>query len=273
MKRQNLVEEMPEAGAGDVVSHVSRGTSTLDLALRLLEHLAQEQQPVSLGALALALGASKATLHRHLITLVRHGFARQVPETGRYDVGIKLLVLGEASKNRFGVSSAAREALMKLRDETRLAVTICSVIDDELVVLDLIQGQTVIEFGTRPGTRMDLHASAHGKVWLAFGPPRLLERTLARPRRAWTDETITDGDALLAEVGKVRARGWATAPNQIVTAVNTIATPVYDYRDVLVGSLAIVGFTQFIPEEPSPGQIEAVVSTARAMSRALGWKG
>jgi DNA-binding IclR family transcriptional regulator len=249
------------------------GTSTLDLALRILEHLARESQPASLASLAATFSASKATVYRHLQTLVRNGFARQDPETGRYDVGLKLLILGEASRSRFDVSRAARGKLMELRDETRQAVTICSLVEDELVVLELIQGQTVVEFGIRPGTRMDMHATAHGKIWLAFGRRDLMDRILARPCRAWTPETIMDRAALEAEVERVRARGWAVAPGELVTAVNALAAPVLDYRDTLVGSLAIVGFTQFIPADPDPATIAAVVEAARAISRALGWKG
>jgi hypothetical protein len=41
----------------------------------------------------------------------------------------------------------------------------------------------------------------------------------------------------------------------------------------MVGSIAIVGATQFIPPEPARAQIEAVVGAARRISLALGWKG
>lgn len=252
-------------------AHLGSGTSTLDLALRLLEHLAQESKPTSLTGLAAAFSASKATVHRHLKTLARHGFARQDAETGRYDVGVKLLRLAEAARDRF--AAAARGELTRLRNETRQAVTLCSLVENELVVLDLIQGQTVVEFGIRPGTRMDLHASAHGKVWLAFGPADLLERVLASPRKAWTPHTLLDPDAIRADVAAVRARGWATAPSEIVLAVNALAAPMFDHRGGLAGSLAIVGSTQFILPEPAADLLRVVTATAERVSRALGWRG
>ncbi len=241
--------------------------------MRVLEELATGSQPISLGTLAGRLSAPKPTVYRHLQTLVRHGFARQDASTGRYDVGIRLLVLGEASRDRFDVARAARSALMRLRDDTQQAVTLCSLIENELVVLDLIQGQTVVEFGTRPGTRMDVHASAHGKTWLAFGPPDLIERVLAGPRKAWTPRTIVDGATLRREVERVRARGWATAPDEVITGVNALAAPVFDHRGAMVGSLAIVGATQFIAAEPAAEQVEALIGTAREVSRTLGWRG
>src|SRR5262249_50971786 len=157
-----------------------------DLALRLTEYLVFQSAPVSLAQIAAHFSASKATAYRHLVTLQRHGFVRQEAETGRYEAGIKLMVLGEALRARFDIVTASRAELMRLRDATEHAVTLCAMIDDELVVLELVQGRTLIEFSTRPGTRMDFHASAHGKIWLAFGRPDLLAQITSGELKAWT---------------------------------------------------------------------------------------
>lgn len=247
------------------------GTGTLDLALRIIEFLAHQSRPTALTMIAKHFDASKATVYRHLQTLTRHGFVRQEPASGRYEVGIKLVVLGEAARNRFDVVQAARVELIHLRDATGQAVTICSSIDDEVVVLELIQGLSVIEFGTRPGTRMKRHASAHGKIWLAFGPETLLEQTLNGHREAFTAETMLDGAHLRVEVDAVRERGWSVAPNEVVIGVNALAAPIFNHRAELVGSIAIVDSTQFIPAEPAATQVAAVVDTARRISHALGW--
>lgn len=248
------------------------GTSTLDLALHAVEYLVQQSRPASLAQIAEALSASKATIYRHLVTLQRHGFVRQDPETGRYDAGIKLVVLGESLRQRFDIVSAAREELMTLRDRTGQAVTVCAAVDDELIVLELIQGRTLIEFATRPGTRLAFHASAHGKIWLTFGPQQRATAIANGPLEAWTPATIVSRDALIADLDAVRARGWATAPDEVITGVNTLAAPVFDHRKLLVGSIAIVGATQFIPPVPDPEQIREVVGSAARISRGLTWK-
>jgi DNA-binding IclR family transcriptional regulator len=243
------------------------GTGTLDLALRLLEYLAHRSQPAPLGTIAKEFSASKATVYRHLQTLARQGFVHQEQHTGAYEAGIKLVVLGEAARGRFDIVRAARDELTALRNATRQAATVCSLVQDALVVLDLVQGQSVIEFGIRPGTRLALHSSAHGKVWQAFSTEAALAPALAagRPDR-------TQKPALAQEIAKVRRRGWATAPNAVVDGVNTLAAPVLDHSARIVGSIAIVGATQFIPPEPGRAQIDAVVGAARRISRALGWR-
>ena len=147
-----------------------KDTGTLDLALRILDHLAEQASPIALTAIAQTFAASKSTVYRHLSALARHGFVRRDVSTGRYAIGIKLMVLGETSRSNFEIVTVARDALLKLRDTTGQAVSLCALLDDDLVVLDLMHGRSVVEFTTRPGTRLALHASAHGKIWLAFGP-------------------------------------------------------------------------------------------------------
>jgi DNA-binding IclR family transcriptional regulator len=248
-------------------------TGTLDLALRILDHLAGQALPMALTAIAQEFSASKSTVYRHLSALARHGFVRRDLSTGRYAIGVKLMVLGENSRASFQIVGVAREELMRLRDITGQAVSLCAMIDDQLVVLDLMHGRSVVEFSTRPGTRLDLHSSAHGKIWLAFGPDGLIKKVLGAPRKAWTSQTITDANTIAGEVLAVRKRGWATAPNQVITGVNTLAAPVFDHRGMLMGSVAIVGSTQFITPKPAPAQVAAVLDVARSVSRDLGWKG
>jgi DNA-binding IclR family transcriptional regulator len=248
----------------------SAGTGTLDLALRILEHLAHRSHSATLGAIAKEFSASKATVYRHLQGLVQQGFVHQDPHTGSYEVGIKLVVLGEAARGRFDIVRAGRDELIALRDLTRQAATVCSMVQDEVVVLDLIQGHTVIEFGTRPGTRLELEVSAHGKVWLAFGSGSAIEQVLATSRRHAKAPAKPPG--LADELAKIRRRGFATAPNRVIDGVNALAAPVFDHSARIVGSIAIVGPTQFIAPEPSRAQIEAVVGTAQRISRALGWR-
>jgi DNA-binding IclR family transcriptional regulator len=74
-------------------------------------------------------------------------------------------------------------------------------------------------------------------------------------------------DALLADLDTVRERGWATAPDEVITGVNTLAAPVFDHRQILVGSIAIVGATQFITPPPIPNR-SARSSAAPHASRA-----
>jgi DNA-binding IclR family transcriptional regulator len=248
------------------------GTETVDLSLRILEHLAGSREPVGVSDLARSFGSSKATVYRHLQTLARYGFVRQDPATMRYDAGIKLLILGERLRERFDILAVAREEMARLREQCEQPVTLSVLIDDRVVVLEVLHGRQIVNFGTRPGTVLDLHASAHGKVALAFGPEGLLGRCLAKPLKAWTPQTICTRSALERAVAQVRSRGWATAPNQVLSGVNGLAAPIFNHLGNFAGAIAIAGSIQYIPATPAPKQVAAVVDAAQRISRKLGWK-
>jgi len=251
--------------------HPAAGTETVDLSLRVLEHLANAREPVGVSDIARAFDASKATIYRHLRSLVHHDFVRQDPATMRYEAGIKLLILGERVRERFDILAVAREDMAQLLERCGQPVTLSTLVGDQVVVLEVMQGPAIVNFGTQPGTVLDLHASAHGKVALAFGPEGLLQRCTAKPLKSWTAHTICARPALERALAQVRSRGWATAPNQVLPGVNGLAAPIFNHLGRYAGAIAIAGSIQYIPATPSRDQIAAVTEAAQRVSRRLGW--
>jgi len=246
-------------------------TATVDLSLSLLERLASSKEPLGISELAREFTSSKATVYRHLQALMLHGFVHQEPSTMRYAAGIKLFVLGERLRERFDVLAVARDDLARLREETGQPVTLSALAENQVVVLEVLQGHAVVNFGTQPGTVLDLHASAHGNVALAFGPESLMEHCLAGPLKSWTPHTICTPNALRRAIAQVRTRGWATAPNRVLQGVNGLAAPLFNHAGAYAGAVAIAGSIQYIPASPSQAQIKAVTHTAERISRKLGW--
>jgi DNA-binding IclR family transcriptional regulator len=251
----------------------SPATETVNLSLRLLERLAMSKEPIGVSELAREFAASKATIYRHLQALVLHGFVHQEATTLRYAAGIKLFILGERLRERFDFLPVAREELTRLRDETGQPATLSALVENQVVVLEVLQGNAIVNFGTQAGTVLDLHASAHGNVALAFGPPDLMRLCLAKPLKAWTPHTVCSPDGLQRLIAQVRTRGWATAPNRVLQGVNGLAAPVFNHAGGYVGAVAIAGSIQYIPASPPPEQIEAVTQAAARISRKLGWGG
>jgi DNA-binding IclR family transcriptional regulator len=261
----SLAEAVPPPAPADLES--------VDLVLRLLELLAEARHPKGVTEVARELEISKARAHRHLRALVQRGYAAQDPRSDGYEVGIRVLTLGEQARERFDVIRAIRPQMAQLREASGLAVTASAIVGDEVIVLEMIQGASVIDFGVRPGSRLDLHASAHGLVALAFGPAHLLDLALTRPLRRWTPHTLDQPDQVRRAVELVRRQGWATAVDAVQIGVNALAVPVFDHRNVSRGAIALVGASQFIPAEPSAAQIDLVTTAAAQASRSLGSQG
>jgi DNA-binding IclR family transcriptional regulator len=251
---------------------VSSDLESVDLVVRLLELLAASRGPRGVSEVARELGISKARAHRHLRALTQRGYASQDAATDGYEIGVRVLALGEAVRDRFDAAAAIRPLMGPLREATGLAVTASVLVEGAVTIVEMLQGKTLIEFGIRPGSRLDFHASAHGLIALAFGPPELLADVLSRPLTAWTEHTLTDPAAVRAHVATVRRQGWATAVDAVQIGVNALAAPVFDHRGDWRGAIALVGATQFIPETPADAQIAHVKHAALAASRRLGWE-
>jgi DNA-binding IclR family transcriptional regulator len=245
---------------------------SVDLVLRLIELLAVSREARGVTEVARELGISKPRAHRHLRALVQRGYACQDARAEGYQIGVKVLALGEAVRDRFDVAGAIRAVMGPLREATGLTVSASTLIEGGVTVVEMLQGKTLVEFGIRPGSRLDFHASAHGLVALAFGPPALLDQVLSSPLKVWTKRTLTDPEAVRAEVAQVRRRGWATAIDAMLSGVNALAAPVFDHRGDWRGAVALVGASQFIPRTPSDRQIGLVKQAAAEASTRLGWE-
>ena len=105
------------------------GLASVDLVLNLIELLAGSAGSRGMSDIAREMGISKARAHRHLRALVQRGYVLQDTETERYEIGAKLLALGEAVRDRFGVLTATRPEMGRLRDETGQTVTVSALIE------------------------------------------------------------------------------------------------------------------------------------------------
>src|ERR1043166_488186 len=217
MKRtqMNKITVLKQSAREPRAADDSPAPETINRSLRLLERLASSKESIGVSDLAREFDASKATIYRHLQALVLHGLLHQEAKTLRYAAGIKLFILGERLRERFDFLPVAREDLKRLRDETGQPAPLSALVENQVVVLEVLQGNAVVNFGTQAGTVLDLHASAHGNVALAFGPDALLADCLSRPLEALTPHTICKPAALRRAIAQVRAQGWSTAPNRV----------------------------------------------------------
>ena len=77
------------------------------------------------------------------------------------------------------------------------------------------------------GSRLPAHATSMGKVLLADLPEHELAAYLASgPFARLTHATITEPDALRAELARVRAQGWSLIDEELETGLRSIAAPI-----------------------------------------------
>jgi DNA-binding IclR family transcriptional regulator len=241
-------------------------------ALRIIEHLARGQGPMGLGELAAAIGLPKPRTHRHLRTLATLGYVTQQGPSDKYSLTLRLAHIGRAIADQDEFQVVARAAMHALRERVGQSISIGQIEDDGVRVVDILRHRSAVEISSRPGTLFDFHCTAQGKVALAFGPVLLWKKLESAPLRPWTEATITDLERLRTEVDRVRARGWAVAPGEVLSGINALAAPIFDGSGALAGTIGILGSVQHVASQPAPELIAAVLDAARDVSRRLGYR-
>jgi DNA-binding IclR family transcriptional regulator len=214
----------------------------LGRAIELLRAVAARPQGTSASELARATGFPRSTVTRMLSTLADAGLVEHV---GYWVLGYELVRLARAADPYRGLVEASRGVVAQLRDDT-----------DESALLAVSRGRPGIEIvlqldparyvgvASWIGVDVPLHASAAGKLALAELERDELEAWLLRhPRLQFTQSTITDAQALVAELERVRRRGWAEIVNELEDGLTSIAIPVRSSDDTLVALIGISGPT------------------------------
>jgi DNA-binding IclR family transcriptional regulator len=249
-----------------------RGVQAVMFALNILEYLAGRGTAVGVTELAQHFATTKSRMHRHLRTLTAAGYIVQDADTERYRTSTRLIALGRAVSGGFDLTIAARDALRELRDALGQSVALSRFEQDGVSIVATLAGVSAVEIGVKPGSVLQYHASAQGKIMLAYADEAQRTRLLCAPLPALTPATITDPRRLRRELQQIRSRGWAVAPNETVIGLNALAAPILDAAGASIGAVAIVDSVQFVPPVPSARQIEGVIAAARRISANLGYR-
>lgn len=253
------------------MTHLTRDTArrieTVERAVAVLDAVAASSDDVGTNELARRTGINASSVSRLLATLADAGLVEIVPSSGRYRLGVRLVQLGNAVLSRLDVRELGRPHLDALVRATGETATLSVSGDGDAITVDFVRSPASVHSVAQVGRPSIGHATAVGKVVLAFGhrPPP------AAPLRPYTKRTIVDPDELAQEVARVRDRGWAQAMGEREDDLHAIAAPVRGAGGELAAVLGIQGpATRFALSAMRVAR-DPLVAAAADLSLALGW--
>ena len=256
-----LVADDRAQGSGLIQSVVMTG--------QILEALAAAGQPMRLTALANHLGEPKARMHRHLSTLKYLGFVEQDAQTDFYRLGLKLAHVGQAAMEQFELRRLAEPYAIKLRDLTGQTIVLSIPANGDAIVSAAWEFPNPVMISIKLGYRLPAHASAQGRLTLAFSPPELQSRLLSRKLQALTPHTLTNPPKLRERLAAIRKQLYEVAVDETLLGIATVAAPILNFRNELIGVIAVVGMTQHVHEPVEPQQLMHLRACAKAISLKL----
>ena len=244
-----------------------RHVAAVERAFTVIDALADGGE-LGTNEIARRTGINASTVSRLLATLASARFVEHVAESGRYRLSLRLIELGNAVLGRLDLRTLARPHLQALVRETGETATLSAPGEHDAITVDFAHSSSVVQSVAQLGRPSIGHATAAGKVVLAFGDVELP----AEPFTAYTPRTITTRAALVAELERVRERGFADAREEREEGLAAIAAPVRDSRGELAGIIGVQGPSGRFDAAAAKAAVPMLLEHSVALSTELGWR-
>lgn len=207
--------------------------------LLLLETLSQQHSGISLSALAERLGLPKASVMRLLHALQGQAYVMRDPGTSVFTLGPRAAALGLRTLHAASVAHRYRPLLSALVQRLGETCNLTTREGAQVLYIDRVETSEPLRMTLPPGSRVPLHCTASGKLFLSQMPApdcQALVEGLARERK--TAHTHTSVAALMAEIERTRKRGIGVDNEEFINGMVAIAIPVRDAQGQCVAAVA-----------------------------------
>jgi IclR family pca regulon transcriptional regulator len=254
-----------------------RYSQSLERGLAILACFTPERPVLGIADIADDLGMSRSTTHRYVITLVALGYLEQ-GASRKYRLGLKVTDLGMAALNSTGLREHAHEYLEELRQRTSYTTNLAVLDGAEILYVDRVRsfrrGQSKIDLGLAPGSRLPAYCTAMGKLLLAYLPEEEQRELITEMKLTKQGpNTITSKKALLSELDEIQSEGFAVNDEELAPELHSIAAPVRNEAREVVAAVNLAAHTSMISlSELVDALSPHLVSTADRISARLGYR-
>jgi DNA-binding IclR family transcriptional regulator len=249
-----------------------RRVQAVDHAIDVLEAIAQAAGgQTGLSDVARRTGLSKATVHHLLGTLEARRMVIKDPQTSTYRLGWSLYELGSVVVRSADVSRVARPFLDRLAIETSESVLLGILDGDSVLYLDRGDAPHGFHMVATAGRRSPLHATASGKLLLAFAGAEAIDAYLERPLERFTDSTVVDPEVLRGQLDAIRADGYATCWQERELGLCSVAVGLRNHLGETVASLTLAGPAGRLTPESVGAHVAPLRQAGREIEQQLGF--
>ncbi|RKQ30236.1 IclR family transcriptional regulator [Oceanobacillus halophilus] len=240
---------------------------SVERALKILDLFDDHTKELKITTISERMGLHKSTVHSLLKTLQEYRYIEQNPENGQYRLGIKLVERGNLVISSMDLRKLARKHLTILAEKTGQTCHL-GVLDGKAgVYIDKEVGEKAVIRYSRVGRRIPLHATAIGKILLAYQKPEKLWDLLdAYEYVQITEKTIRNEEECMTELEKVRDQGYAVDNQENEPGVRCIAVPIINKDQEVLGALSISTLIANVSDQKLDYYIDLLKQTGKTLS-------
>jgi IclR family acetate operon transcriptional repressor len=206
----------------------------------ILDLLQNSPDGRSLVDVSEAVGLPRSSAYRYLSTLETRGYVQRDGGTGLYRFG--LAFLPSHGRHLEVLSARARPVMEELRDRLGETINLGVLDGNRVVYLEILESNRTVRLAARRGDRDPIHSTALGKAIASrIGSDAVVAILAAEGMPKRTSKTITEEARYLAELEKVRSRGFAVDLGENEEDGRCVAAPIQNSRVVAAISLSAPG--------------------------------
>ena len=222
-------------------THVKSAGRVLDI----FEALSASPRGLSFTALQQALGIPKSSLHALLDVLVARGYLELDAARRVYTVGIRLWERSQAYQRHHDLVKEALPAMETIVGAINETVQLAALDGLENVYLAKVDSSHPLRLQSEVGMRLPAYATGLGKALLAEMDASVLAARLRDQALVpFTPHTFTNTNALLAELARTHARGFAIDNQEFTPGLYCVAVPIADHRGVAAAMSVSIPLTR-----------------------------
>jgi len=212
---------------------------TLKKGLDIINSFTREFPSQGVTEISKRLGFHKSSTHALLQTLREEGYVIYDPAIKKYSLGYKPLDLAGRINYRRDLREISSPIMKDLSQKCDEDVALNILVEGRSISIEVIESQYFIRHIIPMGKPYPLHCRAAGKIIMAYLPQKDIDEIIKRyGLKKYTPKTITSKNELLAELEKIRQRGYADSRQEFGPDGVSMAFPVFS-KEGIIGSLSI----------------------------------
>lgn len=218
--------------------HARDHVGSLERGLFVMEILAAHPAGLTLTEAAEIAGLTRAGARRFLLTLVATGYATQ---TGRrFALSPKLITVARTWLGGTSLWAYAEPYMIEVAAKLNESCSAAVLSGEDVVYVARVPGRRILSVALDVGTRLPAWCTSMGRVLLSDLPDTELRAFLREaPIVSRTAKSITDRQALMAEIRRVKQQGFAIVDEELEIGLRSIAVPIRDRSRVIVAAINV----------------------------------
>lgn len=236
-------------------------------AFAILELIVGADAPISLAELVDLTALPKPTVFRILAMLEGAGLVVREHNGKTFTVGPRLACFGRDIMMNNSVRAQRHAILRRIAEEIGETCNLTMMDDDAVVYIDRVETKFPLKIDFKPGSRVPLHCTASGKLFLSQMDmdrrSKLLE-TLNLTRH--TPNTITHIGILESELDRMAHSKVGLDNEEYIVGLICVSVPVMDQGGRMIACLAVQAPVARLPIGSAMEHLPAIQEAAAAIA-------